>query len=50
MWFRSTAEGNLLSEDDQWAKLELVVETVRVLWRSRVFCVKLTYFVCNDSM
>ncbi len=31
--FASTAEGNLLSEDDQWAKLELVVDTARQVWR-----------------
>ena len=30
--FASTAEGNLLSEDDQWAKLELVVDTARHIW------------------
>ena len=31
--FASTMEGNLLSEDDQWAKLRLVAETVREVWR-----------------
>lgn len=31
--FASTAEGNLLSEEDQWAKLHLVVETAREVWR-----------------
>ncbi len=31
--FASTMEGNLLSEDDQWAKLRLVVETAREVWR-----------------
>jgi 5-methyltetrahydropteroyltriglutamate--homocysteine methyltransferase len=31
--FASTMEGNLLSEDDQWAKLRLVVETARTVWR-----------------
>jgi 5-methyltetrahydropteroyltriglutamate--homocysteine methyltransferase len=31
--FASTMEGNLLSEDDQWAKLRLVVETARQVWR-----------------
>lgn len=31
--FASTMEGNLLSEDDQWAKLGLVVDTVREVWR-----------------
>jgi 5-methyltetrahydropteroyltriglutamate--homocysteine methyltransferase len=30
--FASTMEGNLLTEDDQWAKLSLVVETVRDVW------------------
>jgi len=30
--FASTAEGNLLTEDEQWAKLRLVVETARKLW------------------
>jgi 5-methyltetrahydropteroyltriglutamate--homocysteine methyltransferase len=30
--FASTMEGNLLSEDDQWRKLELVVETARKVW------------------
>jgi 5-methyltetrahydropteroyltriglutamate--homocysteine methyltransferase len=31
--FASTAEGNLLSEDDQWAKLRLVAETAREVWQ-----------------
>jgi 5-methyltetrahydropteroyltriglutamate--homocysteine methyltransferase len=30
--FASTAEGNLLTEDDQWAKLRLVTETARRVW------------------
>lgn len=30
--FASTAEGNLLSEDEQWAKLKLVVNTARRVW------------------
>jgi len=30
--FASTAEGNLLSEEEQWAKLRLVVETARKVW------------------
>ena len=30
--FASTAEGNLLTEDDQWAKLQLVVDTAREVW------------------
>src|SRR5579864_5179260 len=31
--FASTAEGNLITEDDQWAKLGLVVETARRVWK-----------------
>ena len=30
--FASTAAGNLLTEDDQWRKLGLVVETAREVW------------------
>jgi 5-methyltetrahydropteroyltriglutamate--homocysteine methyltransferase len=30
--FASVAAGNLISEDDQWRKLELVVETARLVW------------------
>lgn len=30
--FASTAAGNLLTEDEQWRKLELVVETARMAW------------------
>jgi 5-methyltetrahydropteroyltriglutamate--homocysteine methyltransferase len=30
--FASVAEGNLLSEDEQWRKLELIVETARKVW------------------
>jgi 5-methyltetrahydropteroyltriglutamate--homocysteine methyltransferase len=30
--FASTAAGNLLTEDEQWRKLELVVETARKVW------------------
>jgi 5-methyltetrahydropteroyltriglutamate--homocysteine methyltransferase len=30
--FASTAEGNLLSEDEQWAKLKLVVDVARRVW------------------
>jgi 5-methyltetrahydropteroyltriglutamate--homocysteine methyltransferase len=30
--FASTMEGNLLTEDQQWAKLALVVETARRVW------------------
>jgi len=31
--FASTMEGNELSEDDQWSKLRVVVETAREVWR-----------------
>jgi len=31
--FASTMEGNLLTEEDQWAKLGLVVDTAREVWR-----------------
>jgi methionine synthase II (cobalamin-independent) len=30
--FSSTVDGNEITEDDQWAKLELVIETARDLW------------------
>ena len=30
--FASTMEGNLITEDEQWAKLQLVVETAREVW------------------
>jgi methionine synthase II (cobalamin-independent) len=30
--FASTMEGNLLSEEDQWRKLQLVVDTARRVW------------------
>nr|NIV18045.1 5-methyltetrahydropteroyltriglutamate--homocysteine S-methyltransferase [Woeseiaceae bacterium] len=30
--FASTEEGNLVSEDEQKAKLELVVETAEAIW------------------
>ena len=30
--FASTAAGNLLTEEDQWRKLELVAETARKVW------------------
>ena len=30
--FASTAPGNLLTEDEQWRKLELVVEVARRVW------------------
>ncbi len=31
--FASTMEGNLLTEDEQWAKLQLVVDVSREVWR-----------------
>jgi 5-methyltetrahydropteroyltriglutamate--homocysteine methyltransferase len=31
--FASTMEGNLLTEDDQWAKLRLVADTARRVWK-----------------
>ena len=30
--FASTAEGNLLTEEEQWAKLKLAVDTARAVW------------------
>jgi 5-methyltetrahydropteroyltriglutamate--homocysteine methyltransferase len=30
--FASTMEGNLLTEDEQWRKLKLVVETTKSVW------------------
>jgi 5-methyltetrahydropteroyltriglutamate--homocysteine methyltransferase len=30
--FSSTVEGNALTEDEQWAKLGLIVETAREVW------------------
>jgi 5-methyltetrahydropteroyltriglutamate--homocysteine methyltransferase len=30
--FASSMEGNLLSEEEQWRKLQLVVETARKVW------------------
>ena len=30
--FASVAAGNLISHDDQWRKLELIVETARQVW------------------
>ncbi len=33
--FASTAEGNLLTEDQQWAKLKLVVDMARQLWSEK---------------
>ena len=31
--FASAMEGNLLTEDDQWRKLQLVVDTARTVWK-----------------
>jgi len=31
--FASTAEGNLITEDRQWAKLKLVADTARKIWK-----------------
>jgi 5-methyltetrahydropteroyltriglutamate--homocysteine methyltransferase len=31
--FASAMEGNLLTEDDQWRKLQLVVDTARRVWK-----------------
>jgi 5-methyltetrahydropteroyltriglutamate--homocysteine methyltransferase len=31
--FASAMEGNLLTEDDQWRKLQLVVDTARSIWK-----------------
>jgi 5-methyltetrahydropteroyltriglutamate--homocysteine methyltransferase len=31
--FASVMEGNLLTEEDQWAKLRLIAETARTIWR-----------------
>lgn len=33
--FASTAEGNLLTEDEQWAKLKLVADTAQRFWAVR---------------
>jgi 5-methyltetrahydropteroyltriglutamate--homocysteine methyltransferase len=30
--FSSTSHGNEITEDDQWAKLQLVVDTAREVW------------------
>ena len=30
--FASTMEGNLLTEDEQWRKLKLVVDTAKEVW------------------
>jgi 5-methyltetrahydropteroyltriglutamate--homocysteine methyltransferase len=31
--FASTEEGNILAEDEQWAKLKMIVEIAREVWR-----------------
>ena len=33
--FASTEEGNLLTEDQQWAKLKRVVGVANAVWRER---------------
>jgi 5-methyltetrahydropteroyltriglutamate--homocysteine methyltransferase len=33
--FSSTVHGNEITEDDQWAKLELVIDTAREIWGDR---------------
>ena len=33
--FASTEEGNILAEDEQWAKLEMIVEVARDVWGER---------------
>jgi 5-methyltetrahydropteroyltriglutamate--homocysteine methyltransferase len=30
--FASTEEGNILAEDEQWAKLEMIVDVAREVW------------------
>jgi len=30
--FASDLPGNLLDEDDQWRKLDVMIETVRLVW------------------
>ena len=30
--FASTEEGNILTEDDQWKKIELVIEIAKEVW------------------
>ena len=32
--FASTLEGNLLTENEQWQKLQLVADTARTIWNS----------------
>ena len=31
--FASTEEGNILAEDEQWAKLAMIVELAEEIWR-----------------
>jgi 5-methyltetrahydropteroyltriglutamate--homocysteine methyltransferase len=31
--FASTEEGNVLAEDEQWAKLKMIVDIAREVWR-----------------
>ena len=33
--FASTEEGNILAEDEQWAKLRMIVEIAQEVWGSR---------------
>ena len=33
--FASTMEGNLMTEEEQWSKLQLVVDTAREVWDDR---------------
>jgi 5-methyltetrahydropteroyltriglutamate--homocysteine methyltransferase len=33
--FASTEEGNILAEDEQWAKLKMIVEIAQEVWGSR---------------
>ena len=33
--FASTEEGNVLGENEQWAKLEMIVEIARDVWGDR---------------
>src|SRR5439155_21545869 len=50
--FASTMEGNLLTEDDQWAKLRLVVETAREVWRKGGDCAEVEWHAtsgCADG-
>jgi hypothetical protein len=32
--FASSLEGNLLTEDEQWKKLQLVADTARTVWQT----------------